>query len=311
MTGYNQGQQGLNVQKKRAAVFWRAFFVLVVFCFSGCRNFSERLTGSRNRCVVGLSPLQARCCAPGQEVIGGHCSGKPLQCPSEFRGSTEGRKGCVLKSVPLWVPPGEYVVGPNDWESENVGYVRGHVDGFWLDSTEVSWERYYRCVVSGKCALHTESQGAYEPGQPVTGIDVLEAKAFCSWSKGRLPRVTEWLRATATEKSYRFPWGQTGLVCRRAVFGLVNGPCAEGGTEPEIVGSRPDGRSTTGFFDLVGNVGEMVETISLSVEVRGGSFRSDHAAVLKSWSVEPYRGPRDDIGFRCAYDADPRLFSGG
>jgi formylglycine-generating enzyme required for sulfatase activity len=218
--------------------------------------------------------------------------------------------GCVAPSLPKYVAAGEFVVGPSDWESEHVAFERGHVDGFWLDSLEVTWERFFRCIVAAKCALHTDPSGGYEPGQPVTNLDVTQARAFCAWAKGRLPRSGEWLRATAGVNSRRFPWGQTGLVCRRAAFGLVKGPCAEGGNGPEWSGSRPDGHSAEGLLDLVGNVAEVVEGDRGQVMVFGGSFRSDHASVLKSWSVEPYRGPRDDVGFRCAYDADPGLHSG-
>lgn len=307
VNGLSMAQERVNISRK-CRLFQRLGIVLwLAVSVSGCKSIDERFSVSRPRCPSGLKSVRARCCAPGQTVIGGHCSGQPQQCPPDFKRSTDGRMGCVARNVPVFVTAGPYVVGPNDWESEHVPLERGHVEGFWLDSTEVSWERFYQCIVSGACALRTDPRGGYEPGQPVTKIEVEAARTFCAWAKGRLPVRREWLRATAGEKSYRFPWGQTGLVCRRAVYGLVLGPCAEGGDGPEIAGARPDGRSPFGIFDLVGNVAELVDAEAGQVQVRGGSFRSDHAAVLKSWSFELYRGPRDDIGFRCAYDRDPRL----
>jgi formylglycine-generating enzyme required for sulfatase activity len=203
------------------------------------------------------------------------------------------------------IETGAFLVGPNDWESEHVLSEQGVVPEFWMDSVEVTWERFWPCVAQQRCKVHVNASGAYEPGQPVVGIDVEGARAFCAFASGRLPRREEWLRVAAGAQSNRFPWGQTGLVCRRAVYGLVNGPCAEGGTGPEWSGSRPDGMSKDGLLDLVGNVAELVEARDGIVEIRGGSFRSDHAAVLKSWSAEPYRGPREDVGFRCVYDQPP------
>jgi formylglycine-generating enzyme required for sulfatase activity len=219
--------------------------------------------------------------------------------------------GCVAKARTVRVAAGEFVVGPNDWESEHVAFRRGRTETFWLDANEVTIERYLRCIAAGKCSMHLDERGAYEPGQPVTSIVVEEARAFCAYAHGRLPSTNEWLRVSTGAKSYRFPWGQTGLVCRRASYGLATGPCAEGGTEPELSGTRITGKSAEGLFDLVGNVAEIVVGDGGTIEIRGGSFRSDHAAVLKSWSVAPYQGARDDVGFRCAYDTEPVAFDEG
>jgi len=198
-------------------------------------------------------------------------------------------------------------VGPNDWESEHVAPMSGQVASFWIDSAEVTRSRWRECEVAGKCpSLSDAAEGrTSEPGQPVTYVSAKDAATFCAWVGGRLPRNDEWLRVTTGEQSRRFPWGHTGLVCRRASFGLVRGPCAESGTGPDWTASRPDGKSELGLYDLVGNVSEIVKTIEGGLEVRGGWFGSDHAAELKSWSVVPYRSPEAHIGFRCAYDREP------
>jgi len=312
------------------AAFHRACVALALLsAVSACRQITDRLGGTVSRCPSGLSPNGARCCAPGQRLNVGSCVGIPSSCPPGWHASFQGTRGCAFGFSTRFIEAGDYAVGPNDWESESVAAASGHVPAFWLDTVEVTWERYWGCVASGGCAKLGMDQGALEPGQPVTRIGVESAQAFCSWALGRLPRTAEWLRAAAGANSQRFPWGHTGLVCRRAAFGLVAGPCAEGGRAPELAGARPDGKNAQGVMDLVGNVAELVEVQPFSapnpagrpdgvpsegvydvrvrpaLEVRGGSFRSDHAARLKSWSVEPYLGPRDDVGFRCAYDAEP------
>src|SRR5438552_3017582 len=60
------------------------------------------------------------------------------------------------------------------------------------------------------------------------------------------------------ERARRYPWGDTGAVCRRAAWGLANGPCATKGRSPDTVGAHPDGASRMGVFDMAGNVAEWV-----------------------------------------------------
>ncbi|HEY5960047.1 MAG TPA: SUMF1/EgtB/PvdO family nonheme iron enzyme, partial [Polyangiaceae bacterium] len=193
----------------------------------------------------------------------------------------------------------------------NVVWSEGNVTAFWLDDIEVTEASWQRCADAGICAVRlTPTNRTIEPGLPVVNVTPAQAQRYCAWQSGTLPRRDQWLLAAASASSRRFPWGQTGLVCRRATFGLVRGPCAEGGAFPDFSGSRPDGKSDIGFYDLVGNVAELVSAPDGSFEVRGGSFRSTHASELKTWSSLPYTEPRDDIGFRCAYSEEPTKRAG-
>ncbi|HMJ13113.1 MAG TPA: SUMF1/EgtB/PvdO family nonheme iron enzyme, partial [Polyangiaceae bacterium] len=198
-------------------------------------------------------------------------------------------------------------IAHSDWDpSAEVEPRAVRIAPFELDAHEVTLDRWQRCVAAGGCRGHPVT----EPGQPVTGITPAEALQFCRFFGGRLPTADEWLFAAASPKNRRFPWGETGLVCRRAVFGLAEGPCAEGGSTPEVVGSRPDGRTPEGVFDMAGNVAEW--TLELPSKqsqgrpefaARGGSFRSKVATELKSWSAEMTERPAPHIGFRCAYSS--------
>jgi len=191
-------------------------------------------------------------------------------------------------------------VGPNDWESEHIAADSGQVEAFELDQAEVTQARYAACVAAKACSRSVMLE-LQEPGAPMTLVSGEQAQAYCRWSGGALVTRAQWLSATATLESLRFPWGQTGLVCRRASFGLVAGPCGEGGSRPEWTGTRPDGKSPLGILDLAGNVAELVREPDGSLRVRGGSFRSRMAAELKSWATRDYVGPQDDVGWRCAY----------
>jgi formylglycine-generating enzyme required for sulfatase activity len=138
-----------------------------------------------------------------------------------------------------------------------------------------------------------------EPGEPVRGVTPAQAETFCRFAGGRVPTGAEWVLAAMGREARRFAWGSTGLVCRRAAYGLLTGPCAEGASGPELAGSRPDGASPEGAFDLSGNVAEWTRE-ARGYLARGGSYRGKNAAELKSWTAEA-TDARDDIGFRCAY----------
>jgi formylglycine-generating enzyme required for sulfatase activity len=173
------------------------------------------------------------------------------------------------------------------------------VQAFSIDQTEVTVHRYQDCVRAGLCAALA---GQTEPGLPVTAVSVEQAEAFCAFAGGRLPTPSEWLFAAAGTDARRFPFGAHGLVCRRASYGLAHGPCAEGGTSPELAGARPEGQTPEGIYDLAGNVAELARTANGSISVHGGSFLSRRAGELKTWSVGPARRAAD-VGFRCAYES--------
>jgi formylglycine-generating enzyme required for sulfatase activity len=209
--------------------------------------------------------------------------------------------GCAFPTRRVRVEGGTLKLAPSDWEAEGQLSPRTFaVQSFELDNSEVTIERWTHCVAEGRCS----PQLAQEPGLPVTNVSPAEAERFCRSLGGRLPTRDEWIFAAARSAGRRYPWGQTGLVCRRAVFGLVSGPCAHGATSPDLAGSRPDGASPEGFFDLAGNVAEWAREPDGTYRARGGSFQSSLAGELKSWSeVALPRGDRAPfVGFRCAYE---------
>jgi hypothetical protein len=93
-------------------------------------------------------------------------------------------------------------------------------------------------------------------------------------------------------------------VCRRAAFGLDDGPCGQGSTGPELAGGRPDGKSPDGALDLSGNVAEWTLERDGTPVARGGSYRSQVAGELTTWAVERVSGTSPAIGARCAYDVE-------
>jgi formylglycine-generating enzyme required for sulfatase activity len=193
--------------------------------------------------------------------------------------------------------------GLGDWEA--VGRVRPHegeVRPFELDAFEVTEEAYGSCVEAGGCPPLTLTG---EPGRALGGLARADAEAYCAFRGGRLPTDDEWTFAATGGRSRRYPWGDTGAVCRRGVWGLVDGPCGFGFTRPELTGAHPDGATPTGLHDLAGNVAEWVVSRDGGASVRGGSFATGLATDLRTWSARSVPATRrsPDVGARCAYDA--------
>ncbi len=197
---------------------------------------------------------------------------------------------------------------------------RAWTAAYGIDRTEVTNERWRRCVIAGRCPpnrLRTDEPRLAAPRMPVAGVTWSEARDFCAFAGGRLPTDMEWERAArGSHRRWRFPWG------RQFNPGLANhgraprGPSdADGWTHAAPVGSFPDGVSPHGLLDMAGNVFEWTasppreQDIGLGADpdvyrtIRGGSWsqppellRVTHRAWL------PVAEQRSDLGFRCAYD---------
>lgn len=255
--------------------------------------FEER-TGPA-RCPQGLVMMGARCCGVGQKLEAGACRGQPLECAETQVVSSE---SCVKGPLRARFGAARVSLAGAEWDGLRPSGARfANVEPFALDAAEVTVARYRACVTQKQCS---GSKDDPEPAAPVRNVTPAEAEAFCRFAGGRLPTGPEWVFAAAGNAGRRFPWGATGLVCRRSAHGLVSGPCGEGASGPDIVGSRPDGATPEGVLDLSGNLAEWTREGDGSYVARGGSYRSRGAAELRSFSaVRARTGP--DIGFRCAY----------
>jgi len=227
------------------------------------------------RCGPGFRAEKARCvatvvCAP------------PLVARGE---------GCTDPAARVLVPETTIPIGPSDWEAEGRVAPRTiHVAAFQMDAFEVTRARY----------------GAPgDPAQALAGVTRAEAAAFCAGAGGRLPTEDEWIVAASSgaRQPTRYPWGDTGAVCRRAAWGLATGPCARRADGPDTVGAHPDGDSVLGLHDLAGNVAEWTSTDGPVGVAKGGSWQSALAADLRVWArLELDPAARDArVGVRCAY----------
>jgi len=251
------------------------------------------------RCAAGFVAGPTRCCPRGQSERDGACVGAIATCPPPLIARGGAVAGCAVVPKQVRIAGGRLELAAVDWEGapgDPPG--KGTVAPFLIDAHEVTHARWQDCVRGGGC----RALGAAEPGLPVTGVSPEEATAFCRFVAGRLPRADEWAFAAGVGRGFRYPWGPTGLVCRRAAFGLVAGPCAEGARGPELAGARPDGATPDGVEDLAGNVAEWTVEPDGAMTARGGSYASRSAAELKSWASVMLEGADARVGFRCAYE---------
>ena len=168
-----------------------------------------------------------------------------------------------------------------------------------IEQYEVTNRRYAYCVQAGRCLSPPPQLSTYHTpaseDRPVTGIDALQASAFCAWICRRLPTVAEWQTAATDGAGTTWPWRDD-----QQIFDFANlhqsGPL-DLDRPPDPVGSRrPTG---SGFYDLVGNVVEWTAT----------AWSAGGQAAGETWNGQAATVPRDLTTVGGSYLATPRSFA--
>lgn len=257
--------------------------------------------------IVMLTLLIAGCGQPATSSVPAPPETNP-SAPSAGDTRTRPADGMVM----VYVPAGEFLMGATAADSEagddekpqhNV-----HLDGFWIDRTEVSNAQFRKCVEAGGCSREPwcwdeSGFGYYDrfnaPDQPVVCALWNDAQEYAAWVGGRLPTEAEWEKAARGTDGRKYPWGNSAPDCHKANYKGCAGATV-------AVGSHPAGASPYGALDMAGNVLEW--TIDKYDEdyysyspvrnpqgadsggfrvMRGGSFLSDQRAIRCAFR---YRG---------------------
>ena len=182
--------------------------------------------------------------------------------------------------------------------------------GFWIDQTEVSNEKYQRCVSERSCAKPVSLRSAtrdqyYEAVEfanyPVIYLTASQAQAYCQWVGGKLPDQNEWEMAAGGSDGRKYPWG--------AEFdsGKLNNSGRQlGDTTP--VSAYQEGASPYGALNMLGNVSEWISTRMTDETdpqqvyflIKGGSYQtSDKDISIAFQELGKTSGDFSKIGFRC------------
>jgi serine/threonine-protein kinase len=237
----------------------------------------------------------------------------------------------------LFVPAGDFRMGSENGEQDEIPVHTVSLDAFWIDQTEVTNAMYAGCITAGGCnqpiSTRSSTRESYFANPefddyPVLQVSWNDAKAYCEWAGRRLPTEAEWEKAAgwdeAAQSQRRFPWGDSSLDGSQANFCDVNCPREvknsafdDGFGDTAPAASYPAGASFYGAYDMAGNVWEWVEdsydaypgnTVGNSDfgttfrVVRGGSWFFPNETTFRSANRAPNdpAQPNDAIGFRCA-----------
>jgi len=234
------------------------------------------------------------------------------------------------------VRAGEFAMGSESGDSDELPVHTVYLDGFWIDQYEVTNAQYVvfvnafaRNIDSGgyelldlddadvqirKSGSIFELKSADYTDLPVIEISWYGAQAYCKWAGKRLPTEAEWEKAARGTDGRTYPWGE-GIDHNKANY-------SGGPGRTTTVGSYPSGVSPYGAHDMAGNVWEWVADrydggyysgstgrnptgpSSGSIQVvRGGSWFNDPDLLrVANRGRNAPTHTYNDLGFRCAQD---------
>ncbi len=220
------------------------------------------------------------------------------------------------------VESGSFLMGSSESKDSDSNYVHEvELNTYWIDKYEVTNADYQIFLDQ----THLTPPGSWIHGNyplgrdkyPVVDVSWYDAKAFCEFTRKRLPSEAEWEKAARGSDQRKWPWGNT--------WNVKNTNTAEGRVgDLRPVGSYDSGTSPYGAYDMAGNVWEWVNDwyeadfykSSPKMDplgppfgdfkvLRGGSW-SDIATLSQSFvrlGVFPIDYTSGNVGFRCVCSA--------
>ena len=258
-----------------------------------------------------------------------------------------------LEGEMIHIPSGHFIFGtnkkdeiaealslgiPKPWYADETPRQKIFLKGFYIDTFEVTNERYKKYVddLGAVSPTNWENNGFLEGKnkEPVTWVTWFDAANFCQWAKKMLPTEKQWERAAKGTKGNEYPWGNE---YQSSIANLSNRAGSK--NKPVKVGSFPKSVSKEGVHDLVGNVWEWVADdyrpykgstyknnyYDSGYKILRGHSASDighfpgamYANAIKMFARSGYRQfanpdePGPDVGFRCVSENKPAPIKAG
>jgi len=199
------------------------------------------------------------------------------------------------------------------------------ISSFYIDKYPVTNAQFKKFIDATKYHpqddhnfLRDWSNGTYPNGwdnKPVTWISLEDARAYAKWAGKRLPHEWEWQFAAQGTDGRSYPWGDKWDA---KMIPATNR--SRQATGPDNVDAHPQGKSSFGVEDLVGNVwqwtDEYADEHTRAGILRGGSYYKPVGSVWyfpqtydlhqhgKYLMMSPGFDRTATIGFRCVMDAE-------
>lgn len=194
---------------------------------------------------------------------------------------------------------------------------------FLIDKYEVSNYQYGQCVKYGNCTVPVvpiDFDDDALQNLPVVNVTLFQANTYCHWLGRRLPNQFEWERAARGSQLYEWPWGNNREPTPQTA-NMKWKDYSPTGLLP--VDSNPDGRSSEGVYNMIGNAAEWTSSLiespityeemkfwdgtpetfdgTQAYAQRGGGWRINIDEVAL-YNADLGVSARNDLGFRCAAD---------
>ncbi|MCI0711895.1 MAG: SUMF1/EgtB/PvdO family nonheme iron enzyme [Chloroflexi bacterium] len=188
---------------------------------------------------------------------------------------------------------------------------------FWISQYEITRDQYQLCVEAEICLPVPESEVSTQNRQPINQTTWFDAKTYCEWKNGRLPTEVEWEYAARGPDNLLYAWGNE-YIPENLVHGYNSGDI------PAYVGSKKEGISWVGAYDLNGNIREWTSSLQFDYPynrfdgredptrtnyhrtARGGFYGGLVTTMYLStdrWHESPNERS-DTLGIRCVRDYD-------
>jgi len=228
------------------------------------------------------------------------------------------------------ISAGPFMMGQDGSKPKNGPGHEVDLPAYEIDRFEVTNDEFARFVNEAGFVTYAEQNStknwrdaaeAKGGNHPVVYVTWDDAKAYCEWAGKRLPTEAEWEKAARGEDGRVYPWGNDYPA--EAEVDQFGNFYETGLRSTFPVGAFEKGVSPYGVYDMSGNVREWVEDYFLPypgaaedadpffgeenrVNRGGGWFDGEEGELVTTYNRNagpPGTSANDDIGFRCARDA--------